>query len=686
VLLQTAKSSIVSEGVLEAKKFDIQFNAKMASILSDGLYSYKVRAIIRELSTNAVDAQKAAGNKQKFDVNLPSYNNCNFIIRDYGTGLSKQQVIDIFSVYGASNKENSNDYVGCLGLGSKSPFSYNTRTFTVESFYNGIHLLYNCYRDEEGMPAIALQYEGKTTEPNGLKIKIPVAYNDIFEFAREAKYVYRDFDVKPNIVGQQIDVSSPDYQLKGEGWGYDSHYDHAHVIMGNVRYPVSINLPGCEGILQNGFDIIANIGDVDIQPSREGLSYNPQTKSFLITRCKEILENLTKLVNTKISGAKTLWDACLAFNDLSDIVPNELHDCINLDEITFNGKPLPVNHLGRVNIKDYFDVANPSEYVRRMYRDNGRCRQEDSTEIVPSSKATFVINDMKLGAISRSKDLVATSGKTVYLFSIAKINDFISDFGIDSSAIIKASSLPEPVKTARTGNRQKLSQIVRLKLDGLERRKSYCWENVNIDEDDGGVFIPFTHYDLLDASGTVRHPDWLCGLLRELKKLNIALPTVYGIKIKDIDELPDGWESFWVYIQRKLEEIKLENNYSQCIHFQDELSHRSYPYYGNQSNTYEHGWDSLNYLDGDLFASLKEKIKLAQKGVKELDTINSLRYISDNYGVTIDTAGKVEKLGLKDTVKLINKRYPLLAHIPNVRSVEVQKYVDLMEKSYAVSK
>ena len=116
-----------------ATAFTIAANAKMFRILSSGLYSNKEKAIIREVSCNAVDANVQAGNGDTpIEVHLPSALEPFFSIKDNGTGLTPDQMVKIYTQYGNSTKTDDNTMIGALGLGSKSPFSY-TSMFSVIS-------------------------------------------------------------------------------------------------------------------------------------------------------------------------------------------------------------------------------------------------------------------------------------------------------------------------------------------------------------------------------------------------------------------------------------------------------------------------------------------------------------------------------------------------------------------------
>ena len=81
------KETRTSSGVVSTG-FTIKSNAHAFKILSSNMYSNPRHAIIRELSTNALDAHAMNGNTEKpFDVTLPTQFNPVFVLRDYGPGL-----------------------------------------------------------------------------------------------------------------------------------------------------------------------------------------------------------------------------------------------------------------------------------------------------------------------------------------------------------------------------------------------------------------------------------------------------------------------------------------------------------------------------------------------------------------------------------------------------------------------
>jgi hypothetical protein len=91
--------------------------------MSSRLYSDKIRAVLRELSCNAWDAHVAADKADvPFEIHLPTDFQPYFEVKDYGTGMSHRDIVDLFCTYFGTNKSDSDKFIGALGLGSKSPF------------------------------------------------------------------------------------------------------------------------------------------------------------------------------------------------------------------------------------------------------------------------------------------------------------------------------------------------------------------------------------------------------------------------------------------------------------------------------------------------------------------------------------------------------------------------------------
>lgn len=307
--------------------FKIKSSPIAFKILSDKLYSDKVAAVIRELSCNAYDAHVAAGNTHEaFKVHLPNTFEPWFSIRDYGIGLSETNVINLYSTYFDSTKSDSNDFVGAMGLGSKSPFSYVDQ-FTVTSYFNGTVKVYQSYIGEDGTPSITKVSEAKTKERNGLEIYMMAESSDFGTFANRAKKIYSRFPVKPIIVGEKVDFNEIEYSLSGPNYrlrskDQDNRDQGCVAIQGTVGYPINIKymtIPmnkNQENVIENvPLDISFAIGELDIAPSREELSYDKNTQANILKAVDKVLAHVPTHAKGALKGAKTLWEAKLLWRN-----------------------------------------------------------------------------------------------------------------------------------------------------------------------------------------------------------------------------------------------------------------------------------------------------------------------------------------------------------------------------------
>jgi len=209
-------------GLDNEQRFRIKASAKAFDILSSRLYTNVVQAVLRELSTNAWDAHVEAGHEEPFEVHLPTSSETYFLIRDFGPGMSREKVEGLYSTYFDSDKTDSNDVVGCLGLGSKSPYAY-ADSFTVTSYYGGRRLVYFMYR-EDGLPRLSLVDDSPSSQPSGLEVKLEVQPTDINQFLQEAADIYQYFPVQPKWTGAVPQIPEWTPVLEGEGWSLgESH-------------------------------------------------------------------------------------------------------------------------------------------------------------------------------------------------------------------------------------------------------------------------------------------------------------------------------------------------------------------------------------------------------------------------------------------------------------------------------
>ena len=322
-------------GEMTKNKFGIIANDKMFHILSDKIYTDKILAPIRELAANAYDAHVDNNKKNiPFDVHLPTIDEPFFSIRDYGKGLNGEQIETLYTTYGWSDKNNSNKYVGCMGLGSKSPFAY-INSFDVISINNGIKYIYHCYM-EEGIPHIMKFDEFDSDEPSGLMIKFQVHKDDIYTFHSKSQSVFQWFDIKPNT---NETLCYNDY-LKEDNVIMCPQYHTGGILMGNIFYQ-DINFfndyikeknlitPETEYFFKNCFSLIlcAEIGEYDIAVSREQISKTEKNCQNIYNALMQFYHKQQKRYEKFLQGLKgTSIDK---YHDLYKYISKRKFICIN---------------------------------------------------------------------------------------------------------------------------------------------------------------------------------------------------------------------------------------------------------------------------------------------------------------------------------------------------------------------
>ena len=304
--------------------FSIKATAKTFEVLSSKLYKDKIAAIVREISCNAYDAHVAAGCTDKpFKIQLPSAMDPNFVVRDYGKGLTDHQIRTVFTSFFESTKDGSDEFIGALGLGSKSPFSL-VDAFPINSYQNGKCHSYLCFK-ENGLPRIKPTAVSDTDEPDGLEVIVPVQRQDFSAFSEKAAEIYRWFKVKPDGVAQ-IRQHKPLHSRKGEDgsvlWELTEGYQPL-CIMGQVAYPLAMDVfqhELCSGSYHSrirGMVLYFDIGELDIQAGREELSYDKATVENITKRLDSILEDIQQHHTDYYSDCKTLLDACIKYHRTS---------------------------------------------------------------------------------------------------------------------------------------------------------------------------------------------------------------------------------------------------------------------------------------------------------------------------------------------------------------------------------
>lgn len=284
---------VQSSGVQESEDFSISEEdmPKIMGILRNTLYTRKVDAILREYGTNAWDAHQEAGlSDRPIKVTLPTTMNPTLSIRDYGAGLSPEQVLKVYTRYGKSTKRNSNKTAGMLGIGSKSGFCYS-ESFTIISWHGGWKRIYIAALESSGRGNMSLLDESELPADQagetGIEIQIPAKRQDIWNFEQRAQEVFAYFEPLP-----EINTRMPNYanRVRLEHGYVDPEARGWTAVMGCVSYHINLEMVQ-EGLLAEDIyhplsgiagGLRFEMGEVEVSANREDLEYTDQTKAALV--------------------------------------------------------------------------------------------------------------------------------------------------------------------------------------------------------------------------------------------------------------------------------------------------------------------------------------------------------------------------------------------------------------------
>ena len=295
-----------------SSNFTLETNAHVFKMLTTNIYSDVILAGIRELSTNAADGCKAGDLPIKYDVHVPTISNPTFSVRDYGVGISPDQMMSFYTTMGASNKRDSNSYNGQFGIGKLAPLAYAT-SFTVKSYFN-LEVHEYLVSIDNGIPIIVKLSSKPTTAANGLEVSYLVQPSDISKFTKRMEFFYRFSDIKPNL-STPLDIDMTDHiTISGDNWyifdNPDRYSNDAYILMANVPYVVSTyqcNMPpNCV--------ISVPTGSVSITPGRESLNYDDKTKTTIKDAVDSLRKDVATKVNLDLATAPTPWEQAFIAN------------------------------------------------------------------------------------------------------------------------------------------------------------------------------------------------------------------------------------------------------------------------------------------------------------------------------------------------------------------------------------
>lgn len=483
MIIEGVKNNTETSGSFQTSGFRIEASAKAFKLLSSNPYKFKVRAVIREITCNALDANTDAEVSAVPRVHLPTKLEPWFSVADNGKGLSPDDIRDVYTVYFCSTKTNSNKLIGALGIGAKSPLCL-VDSFIVKSVCDGVKYQYSVYKDENGLPQMALLSSCPTEDPSGVEVVVNVMGRDI-EFQDEAVEVFKYFDVIPEInissVKEKI-VAAREFKVKGDGFAFNTGYGSCKAIMGNVAY----DIPHGYGLDIDGY-IRFEIGDLDFDLGRESLSLDSKTIANLKARVEQVRDGMADHIISLIEAEDTEFKRAKMFDKVNCGVLGNIIDCN----------------------KKKFDYVLPLT----------------STEMSVYSKTYRTVSISHMKTLPLSADYYRFKPKFA-----ARIKSYLKDHGgkivvLTDSQIDECKIDLDVIKDLDTLPKIVYARGPKSKSIKVRSFKSGCWSEDTLDTSEHYVYVNTMHGKPSEYAGY--HA--VSTLVSAAKKLGADIDVVYGL-------------------------------------------------------------------------------------------------------------------------------------------------------------
>lgn len=517
MLLTKEVEDVQSSGLGRGNTFSIAASPKAFEILSSNLYQNKILAVIREISCNAADAHSMVGKPlSEIQVHLPTFAEPWFAVRDFGPGLSTEDVLELYTTYFRSTKDNDNSMIGGFGLGSKSPFAVADQ-FTVTSWHGGTKSHFVCYKDG-GLPQVNMTGSSPSSEPNGLLVQVAVRGFDTWRL--EAQNFYQWWPELPKLnTGtithllnkDNIIASSKNLDSRGiPEWALVRSYSRPQVFMGLVPYALNVSaIPDIDQSLRNVFDSLPlflrfDVGQLSISPSREALSYDKSTAGILIAKLKAIADEVTAGVKNELDNCKSLFEARrYVYEEMAKLAGfgQTLVRLADAGRLKWNG----IVVSSKVNLdltKDFASAVQVQTYGRRSYSKTWRRGWQENynyyNNINRYANRSFYVWAPALTAKSYRTianyldDYAAQPGQADPIYeavifvgsTFADVEKILRDKGLPP--IINIGTLPEPPKVQRKSKTSPKTKGYTINSDFTYNRNES-----DIDLTDGGIYFEF---------------------------------------------------------------------------------------------------------------------------------------------------------------------------------------------------
>jgi len=535
--LEIEPQDVAVHGNFKTSEFKTGDTAFIVDMFADKVYSHKERAVIREMACNAHDSHIMAGTEDvPFDVHIPTRLEPYFSLRDYGTGLSDEEVRDHYAGIGISTKRDNQNVIGCYGIGTLSPYSL-ADSFTVKSYKNGVCRTYSCYRNDQRVPVVSLLTECETDEPNGIEVNVSVE-GKVYEFGVEAVYVFKFWEgTLPNINDKYIVEKCEDarkgYAFEGDDYGLKNTWGDVFAVMGNIAYTIPRDLDEfrCEGYLK------FELGELSFDTGRENLAMDTKTKEALKAKFAAVKEALTADAIAQIEALPTAWDQAVLANELNK------------------------GDLGRkikADLQEYAPDGTTEEmtYFSGYARSHGGIDKGLTQKIPIGSHVVYYASKPRFQSRIKQHLKDQFHQTTLVLLTTQQI----AETGVPADLINDLEDLPK-VYSSRSGGSGTVDKCkvytIRDGYDSYQNRKNWVEAEVDLKDGEERVYVEINRFEVVGQKWFTNTTSQIRSSIDNLKA-HIGDVKVYGIKsvlLKSKGFKNGNWISLDEYLKRETTKV-----------------------------------------------------------------------------------------------------------------------------------
>ena len=725
MIITQQKNKVVASHDFESVNctIDAEDMRYVASLLRNN-YSNTRLAVVREITANALDANAEAQADRQIEVKLPTSMNPTFSVRDFGGGLSQEDVFGLYSKYGKSTKRTSNNYIGAFGIGKFAPLSYGDN-FTCVSYHGGVKKTYNVFVNDDDDTKIAMIGEAEpTNEPTGLSIEVAVANEDISNFKEVVQSFFKFFPQNdmPKFIGVEDDfIKTPKKLLeskKGDWFFSDEERGYyrstSHIIMGRVSYPIDSSSISVENYIsdesnrriieqllnESNFYLRVPLGLVKLHHSREALEYNKSTQKEICRSLLSASKEIQEIAKEKLADSSCLFQAKKNYARVVNALPYQMKRVFE-NSFEWNGIQIDSSVFDRSY--DYSETLIITRYEKELDKNarNGfKVRASKTNRVFCQDNTLFMIQNLESshGNNLRVRTLMNEDENLQEVFVIRPTNDKAEvhvwddqgwNFKLIDKKFIKFTSEIEKEKIVRnkvSGTKSRASiPLFKMKSDkGYAHRHTDYWQNVSdpinsieIDNIEGSVdgkllYVPIQRYqidheffDLERVYNMYRAVMRVAEDNSEQKKC-----VLFGVRKGDVKKLDDNvWVSFFDFYLDICKKMILEKSDDgelayKRLQLQNDNSLSDYRY--DLGRLFSNKTFKIDLPDEHILMQAKNQWEIYDSQRDEIDRqiANVVNYVNSNDKDWLSNQfGTIDPKQFNENFALVVSTYPLLRAI-----------------------